>query len=313
MFPVGTSVDVRSVPAATIALLFVNAAVAALMLGMSGPERDAFVQAYALVPADLIAHWQDPARLLTLVTNAFLHGGAAHLAINLWTLWIFGPALEERWGPGRFVAFYLACGAIASLTHAAFNGNSTLPALGASGAIAGLLAGFGRVYPFASVRMVVRLGMFPIYLPLPALLFVLFWIALQVAAALLPQDAPPLIAWWAHIGGFAGGAVLSVFLGSRRAEGRSIGAVRAMPLRVGPARSSVITQVRRAAVPALAAPAPEAPAAASRRSNAERALPLTGAVDSGVTADDVAAARLRWSREVGDRYVGPWGATSSRG
>src|SRR6202022_1665392 len=92
---------------------------------------------------------------LPFLTNTFLHGGWLHLILNMWTLWLFAPAVEDRMGPGRVLSFYLVCGVLASATHAVFNATSTVPALGASGAIAGVFGCYMALFPLARVVVVV--------------------------------------------------------------------------------------------------------------------------------------------------------------
>jgi membrane associated rhomboid family serine protease len=93
----------------------------------------------------------DTGDYLPFITNIFLHGGWLHVILNMWTFWLFGPAVEDRLGSFRFTAFYLICGVAASATHAWMNANSTLPVMGASGAIAGVLGAHMRLFPFSSV------------------------------------------------------------------------------------------------------------------------------------------------------------------
>jgi membrane associated rhomboid family serine protease len=124
---------------------------------LTEPELEGFLALFALVPARYF-HPAVPAPAgiadyLPFATNMFLHGGWLHLVLNMWTLWIFGPAVEDRLGAGRYLAFYLATGLAASLSHAVFNRSSVIPALGASGAISGVIGCYVRLFPMA--RLVV--------------------------------------------------------------------------------------------------------------------------------------------------------------
>jgi membrane associated rhomboid family serine protease len=142
----------------------------------------------------------------------------------MWTLYIFGPALEDRLGTARFVALYLLSGLAASVTHAVFNASSQVPVLGASGAIAGVIAAYALRFPFAWVRVVVPIVFIPLIFSIPAMLFAGIWFFLQVLQGtgelLSPYAGAAGIAWWAHIGGFMAGLVLLPLLlepsGSRR-------------------------------------------------------------------------------------------------
>jgi membrane associated rhomboid family serine protease len=104
---------------------------------------------------------------LPFLTNMFLHGGWLHLILNMWTLYLFGPAVEDRLGSGRYLAFYLICGLVASFTHAIFNPNSAVPALGASGAISGVLGSFILMFPLARLVIVIPILFFPFFFRCP--------------------------------------------------------------------------------------------------------------------------------------------------
>ena len=154
------------------------------------------------------------------LTSIFLHTGLIHIASNMWVLWIFGDNVEDRMGRLRFLAFYLVCGIIAGLVHWLANFHSTVPALGASGAIAGVLGAYLVLYPRARVETLLLLLFWPIFLDVPAVLFIASWFGIQLlsgAAALLGPEQMGGIAWWAHIGGFAAGVSLQrLFIGSTK-------------------------------------------------------------------------------------------------
>ncbi|MEQ8195431.1 MAG: rhomboid family intramembrane serine protease [Rhodospirillales bacterium] len=203
----------------TMAFIVANVAVYFYQLGLSPQSELYFIYTYALVPAVL----NDPTVLeqtglktnpyLTLITNTFMHAGALHLIINMWTLWLFGGPLEDRMGRIRFTIFYFLCGATGSYGHYFFNADSTIPALGASGAIAGVLGGYTYLFPKAKVHLVQPIFFFPLIFRLPALIYTVIWFVLQViegAAELGARKAGEVggIAWWAHIGGFAAGLIL---------------------------------------------------------------------------------------------------------
>ncbi|MGH9810377.1 MAG: rhomboid family intramembrane serine protease [Terriglobia bacterium] len=152
---------------------------------------------------------------LPFFSNMFLHGGWLHLILNMWTLWVFGPAIEDRLGRGRYLAFYLGCGVLASVTHAAFNPTSLAPALGVSGAIAGVLGCYLRLFPYSRVIVLVPILFVPLFFDLYAVVFIGIWIAVQVLQGVTELVTPATgegIAWWAHIGGFAGGLVFGGLL-----------------------------------------------------------------------------------------------------
>ena len=193
-------------------------------LGLSQRELQVFLYQHALVPVRYFSpSWAynvglSPTDFTPLLTNTFLHGGWLHVIINMWTLWIFGPALEDRLGPVRFAILYLLAGLAASVTHAIFHPVSTVPALGASGAIAGIIAAYALRFPYAWVRVLVLVIFIPLFFSVPAMLFAAVWFFTQVlqgTSELFSPFAGSGIAWWAHIGGFVSGWALLHWLDSR--------------------------------------------------------------------------------------------------
>ena len=145
----------------------------------------------------------------------FLHGGWLHLIVNMWTLWLFGRVVEDQLGSGRYLAFYFACGVLASATYAALNPTSTVPALGASGAIAGVLGCYMRLFPFSRIVVLVPILFLPLFFEVPAIVFAGLWFLIQAFEAMAEWFTPfagGVIAWWAHIGGFIAGVILAGLL-----------------------------------------------------------------------------------------------------
>jgi membrane associated rhomboid family serine protease len=145
----------------------------------------------------------------------FMHGGWLHLILNMWMLWLFGPTIEDRLGHGRYLAFYFGCGLAASAAHVLSDPTSIVPALGASGAIAGILGGYMRLFPLARVVVVIPILFIPLFFELHAFIFIGFWFLLQILQGLLEQALTPSggnVAWWAHVGGFVAGWVLGPLL-----------------------------------------------------------------------------------------------------
>ena len=233
LFPISDSVVKDRQPAVVWTIIGLNALVFAYQLGLSGGALQLFLYEHALVPLRYFSpSWGlrnglSPTDLSPFVTNIFMHGGWLHIILNMWTLYIFGPALEDRLGPFRFAALYLLAGVAASITHALFNATSALPVLGASGAIAGVIAAYAVRFPYAWVRVLVPILFIPLFFSIPAVMFAGVWFLLQVmqgtSALLLPFNGGG-IAWWAHIGGFVAGWVLlrmldpSVGSGPRRRQ-----------------------------------------------------------------------------------------------
>lgn len=146
----------------------------------------------------------------TAVTSMFLHGGWMHLIGNMWFLWIFGNNVEDSMGHLRFVVFYLVCGLAAAGLQVAFAPDSPIPMVGASGAIGGVMGAYIVLYPKVRVHMLVLLGFFATRIAVPAIFMLGYWFAIQLlgGAQSLGQTGQGGVAFWAHVGGFAAGAVL---------------------------------------------------------------------------------------------------------
>jgi len=221
MFPIQNTVPTRYPPFVTWALIAANCAIFFIQISLSEPQLERLLSRLALIPARYFAPSSyDNASLaladyLPFVSNMFLHGGWLHLILNMWTLWLFGPAVEDRLGPGRYLCFYVASGVFASVTHAVFNPTSVIPALGASGAIAGVLGCFVRLFPHARLVVFIPILFFPLFFEVPAAVFAGLWFLTQIlhgTAELFMPSAGGGIAWWAHSGGFVAGFVLTPLL-----------------------------------------------------------------------------------------------------
>jgi len=211
MLPIKSTVPVRYPPIATWSLIAINCVVFLFETSLSDEQLEEFLSQFALIPMHLV----DPAGVadyLPFVSNMFLHGGWLHLILNMWTLWLFGPPIEDQFGWRLYLVFYLFCGVLASVTHVVFNPTSSIPALGASGAIAGILGCYMRLFPQARVIVMVPVIFIPFFFALPGAVFAGLWFLMQVLQAttwlFLPSEAGS-IAWWAHIGGFVGGFALA--------------------------------------------------------------------------------------------------------
>lgn len=229
MIPLRDTVRSRRFPLVTVAILLVNVAVFVQEL-RAGPAMERLIRAYGLVPARLTLWVEaggaplDPARFLPILTSMFFHGGIAHLLGNLLFLWIFADNVEDRLGRGRFLAFYLLCGLAAGLAQVSLDPGSTVPMVGASGAIAGVLGAYLVSYPRARVLTLVPLFFIPWLIEVPAVVFLLLWFATQVLAGLssLSMEVTGGTAWWAHVGGFLAGVALVVLMApARRGRARA--------------------------------------------------------------------------------------------
>lgn len=173
---------------------------------------------FALVPAALAGgpaiEWP------TVFTSMFLHGNWLHIGSNMLYLWIFGNNIEDTLGKARFLLFYFACGAVAALAQVASAPASPIPMVGASGAVAGVMGGYILLFPHARILTLVPIFIFFTTVEVPAFLIIGYWVLIQLANAYLLGDGGMLnggggIAYFAHIGGFAAGAVLVLLLGGK--------------------------------------------------------------------------------------------------
>ena len=215
--PVDSAVPNRYPPFVVWALIFLNAVAFLYELSLSPPELARFLQQWALIPARYsdplwaAAQGLSPDNYLPFLTNTFLHGGWFHILSNMWMLWIFGPAVEDRLGKIEFLIFYLFCGIGASVAHALANSDSAIPALGASGAISGVVGAYVRLFPRARLIVMIPVFFVPFFFEVPALVFALIWFAIQFVQGVGALLAPAVgggVAWWAHIGGFVLGWVV---------------------------------------------------------------------------------------------------------
>lgn len=200
-----------SFPVVTLSLIVLNIVV---FLGtfFGGAHRlGQIVYEWGVIPSNLLygtSEVEQPARWLTPITSMFLHGGLFHLAFNMLFLWIFGDNVEDRLGSLRFLLFYFFCGFCADFTHIALYSGSMIPVVGASGAVAGVMGAYLVLFPNARVRTLIILFPFIRTVRLPAFFFLIVWIGLQVLSQAFSWGLESGIAFAAHIGGFAVGALL---------------------------------------------------------------------------------------------------------
>jgi membrane associated rhomboid family serine protease len=191
-----------------------------LSFGAQGGQR--IVYALGVVPASLLGQGQLPAELslvppwITVFTSMFMHGGWMHLIGNMLYLWIFGDNVEDSMGHGRFVVFYLLCGVAAVLAQALPDPSSTIPMVGASGAISGVLGAYLLLYPHARVLVAIPLGFFLHTMRIPAGLVLVLWFGLQLFSSASAQPGQGGVAFRAHIGGFIAGMILIPLFKQRR-------------------------------------------------------------------------------------------------
>jgi membrane associated rhomboid family serine protease len=229
MIPIQNTVPNRYQPVVTYALIAANCIVFLYQISLSPMELEFFLARYALIPARYFGPFplrgaDSPADFVPFITMMFLHGGWMHLIFNMWTLWLFGKSVEDRLGPGRYLAFYLTCGILAAITHATLTPTSTVPALGASGAIAGVMGSYVRLFPLARVIVLVPIIFIPLFFEVPAIAFIGLWFLLQVLQGTVELMMPTTgggVAWWAHIGGFLAGVALATVMSQPERRYRS--------------------------------------------------------------------------------------------
>jgi membrane associated rhomboid family serine protease len=200
-----------SFPFVTTAIILLNAVF--FVLELSG--GDEFVKQWSVIPADIIGgrNW------ITILTSMFMHGSWMHIIGNMVFLWAFGPEMEDAMGPLRYLAFYLLSGLVASLAQIAAMPASTVPNLGASGAIAGIMGAFIVTYPRDRIKTLLFLGWFATITLIPAALLIGLWIVIQLFSQVgsVANVQAGGVAYMAHIGGFFFGAIAArLFESSKR-------------------------------------------------------------------------------------------------
>ena len=206
MIPLRDVIPSRTTPVVTVTILVVTVLAFLYEISLGPLTLDAFVMTYGMVPAAFA--WSD------VLTSMFLHGGWLHLIGNMLSLWIFGDNVEDRLGHGRFILFYLLCGTLAALAHVWADPSSPVPTIGASGAIAGVMGAYFVLYPQSRIITLLPIFIFIQIVEVPAVVFLGLWFLLQLVSGVGSQlvtatgEAAGGIAFWAHVGGFAVGALL---------------------------------------------------------------------------------------------------------
>jgi membrane associated rhomboid family serine protease len=215
--PYGTREDTprRTFPHVTALIVAINVVVfaieASILFHQGSAGLNDFILKYAAVPAE-ITHGS-PLEI-GLITALFIHGGLLHIVGNMLYLLPFGDNVEDRMGHFRYLIFYLACGLIATLTYTLFNVNSTVPLIGASGAISGILAAYLRFHPHGRVKGFLFIIILLIPLTLPAIVFIGYWFIMQLFGSIAAFNTVAVtsgtsVAFLAHVGGFIGGFLLA--------------------------------------------------------------------------------------------------------
>lgn len=213
MIPISDINPRRRFPYVTVLLIVINTIIFIYQSLLKNPNP--FIYKYALIPRNLFKIGGK--EYLKLITSTFLHGNLLHIIGNMLYLWVFGDNIENNLGTFKFIIFYFLCGIVAGLTHALIYSNSTIPTIGASGAIAGVLGAYFFLFPNAKVLALVPLFYFFTVMPVPAYIFLGIWFLLQLIPGFVYFGKVGTgVAFWAHIGGFVGGILLVILLGGKR-------------------------------------------------------------------------------------------------
>lgn len=221
MIPISDDNPVDHTPFVNWLLIVACVAAYAWEFSLGDRGMDAALLTLGFTPASLAHPATAPSLALgipayaTIFTSMFLHGGLLHLAGNMLYLWIFGNNIEEAMGHTRFTMFYFACGAAAAFAMVIVDSSTQVPMIGASGAISGVLGAYMLLYPRARVHVIIPLGIIFYPLWVRAVWVVGIWFLIQLASAAMTDPTQPGTAFWAHVGGFAAGLVLTPILKSR--------------------------------------------------------------------------------------------------
>ena len=213
MIPLRSSEPHYTTPSVNLLLIGANVLVFLFELSLgSGYRLNHFIALYGIVP--------DHFNVASIFTSMFIHGGFLHIAGNMWFLWVFGRGVEDVLGHAKYLIFYLACGVAAAITHVVMNAGSTVPTVGASGAIAGVMGAYLITFPRARVVTLVVLFIFITTVDIPAAFLLLYWFAIQffngVGSVGYSQASSGDVAWFAHVGGFITGIILIKVMSPRR-------------------------------------------------------------------------------------------------
>ena len=211
MIPIRDEQDATTSAVATYTIIFITSLVFVWQL-ITGIDDQAVAYTFGFVPAkytttQVAAYFSWLNKVISPFTYMFLHGGFWHFIGNMWFLYIFGDNIEQELGPFRFTLFYLVCGLLAAFFHFLLNQSSSMPTIGASGAIAGVMGAYFLLHPGNKILTLIPVFIFPLFVRIPAFVFLGIWFFIQFVNA-TGQGAGAGIAWWAHIGGFLTGMIL---------------------------------------------------------------------------------------------------------
>jgi membrane associated rhomboid family serine protease len=212
MIPLRSSEPHYTRPTVNLLLIAANVLVFLYELSLPSWMLNRFISLHGIVP--------DHLNLSSVITSMFIHGGFLHILGNMWFLWIFGRGIEDVLGHAKYLIFYFACGAAAAFAHVLLNFNSTVPTVGASGAIAGVMGAYLVKFPRARIVTLVPIIIFLTTVDIPAAFLLLYWFAIQffngVGSVGYSQASSGDVAWFAHVGGFITGILLILLLPAKQ-------------------------------------------------------------------------------------------------
>ncbi|NSW90480.1 MAG: rhomboid family intramembrane serine protease [Firmicutes bacterium] len=223
MFPLRDNIPSFKRPFVTYTLIVTNTIIYLFQFLLPSRLEEMFVFKYGFVPIAFLKaiaeHRLTVQDFYPFLTSMFIHGNWTHLISNMWTLWLFGDNIEDRLGHFRFILFYLLSGFFAMFSHFIFYSNSFIPAIGASGAIAGVMGAYVILFPYSRIITFIPVLFVPLFVRIPALIYLAIWFLIQLyngAVSSILGGRGSGVAWWAHIGGFISGILFLKLLYTRK-------------------------------------------------------------------------------------------------
>ena len=212
MIPLRSSEPHYSRATATLVIIVVNILVFVYQLSLPSYAQNRFIMQHGIVP--------DQLHYASILTSMFIHGGFLHIAGNMWFLWVFGRGVEDILGHAKYLFLYFASGFAAAFLFVAINPNSTIPTVGASGAIAGVMGAYLIKFPRAYIRTLVFIVVFVTTIDIPAFFLLLYWFAIQFFSGIgsvgYSDQMSGGVAWFAHVGGFLAGMALMYLMPAKQ-------------------------------------------------------------------------------------------------
>ncbi len=225
MIPLRDTIRSKSLPILVFILIFLNGFVFLVELSLQN-NLESFLNFYGFVPQRFFSYTSNyssffsPSRFLPIFTSMFLHGGFVHFFGNMLFLWVFADNVEDHFGKVRFLLLYFLSGICAALIQGLVHTKSTIPMIGASGAIAGVLGSYFVLFPNSRIYTLIPIFIFPLFVEIPAPIFLIYWFFIQFfnGTFSLAAAAWTGVAFWAHIAGFICGVIFALFFGGRKRD-----------------------------------------------------------------------------------------------